>query len=566
VIARRLSCALLIAVLVCHGRVGRAAAPVLDNIYPAGAQRGTTATINASGKFDPWPVQAWSDSPEIKLEPAATSGTFTIKISDKASLGPHLIRVFNSEGASNLRLFFIGPQPEAAESEPNDDLSKIKTLQPLPITLNGQLEKPGDVDAFAFHLEAGQTLVASLHGRRLGSLMDPMLHLFDEAGHELAFAHDGFGLDPLLFHPARSTGTYIIRVSAFAFPPAADVKLTGGKNCIYRLSLTTGPFIRATSPAGMQRGQKKSVQLLGWNLPTNPTQEIDATKIRSSQDHLFIPTQDGETRFRIDIGEGPELMEDQAKSTLSPPFAINARISAANEEDRYEFAAKKDQKLTIALRAGTLGSPLDALLRLEDSTGKELLRSDDTVGDDDIKIDWNPPADGTYRAIVSDMKRQGGKDHLYRVSAQKPSPAISATVSAQEFRVMPGKTVAIKITSTRLNGHQAPLVALAADLSPGLTSTTAPIPEKSGEIEITLTASPTAKPASVPIRLMLLSTDPENASAQPAIFDLSKEANTQQLIASTDSIWLTVLTPPPTTLPTTQPTTKPTTQPKPAAK
>jgi hypothetical protein len=538
----------------------RAAAPVLESLYPAGGQRGATLTVTAIGKFEPWPVKGWADSADIKIEPGPPSGGLTIKIGENVPTGPHLLRLFNSEGASSLRLFMVGQSPELMEVEPNDELTKIKTIHTLPVTINGQLDKAGDIDAFAFRLEAGQTLTASLVGRRLGAPMDPMLHLFDESGNELAFSHDGFGLDPVLVFRARSTGTYIIRVSGFAHPPAAEVRLTGGKNCIYRLSLTTGPLARATQPAGIKRGEKKTLEL--WSPGSDgqrPTVEVDAIRVRASADHLFVPTADGEGRVRVDVGDGPELTEEAARSggILSPPLAINGRITAANEEDRFEFTAKKGEKLIISLRAGTLGSPLDALLRLEDAAQKELLRLDDPVGDGDLRNEWAAPADGNFRLIVADMKRQGSTDAIYRLSVQRPVPAITATVVGHEFRVMPGKTVGIKLNVGRLHGHSAALVALAADLPPGVVSSSGTLPDKGAEVEIVLAAATTAAPVTVPIRLMVVGTDPDNPFAQAAAYDLAKEAG-QQLIGSSEAIWLTVQPLPPST----QPATKPTTQPK----
>jgi hypothetical protein len=556
---RRLCYGLLILLVVCHGRVGRAAAPVLDYLYPAGGQRGATLTITGGGKFESWPVQGWADSPEIKIEPAAGNGTFIIKIGEKTATGPHLIRVYNGDGASALRVFMVGQQREINETEPNDELSKVKTIQALPVTINGVLEKSNDVDAFAFHLEAGQCLIASVVGRRLGAPMDPMLHLYDEAGTELAFAHDGFGLDPLLMYRARLSGNYIVRISAFAFPPAADVKLTGAKNDIYRLSLTTGTFARASYPAGIQRGQKKTLELVNL-CPAGEKSaiEVDATKVKRNWDHLFIPTADGEGRLRVEVGDGPELIEENvsANSALSAPFAINGRISSAGEEDRFEFAAKKGEKLIISLRAGTVGSALDALLRLEEASQKELLRNEDSIGDGDLRVEWMPPADGKYRIIVSDLKRQGSKEAFYRLSLEKAQAAVTATVAASEYKVMAGKSVPIKINVNRQNGHAASLLAVATDLPASITSSSAAIPEKGGEVTITLTASGEAKAASVPIRVMLLGTDAENPFAQATSFDLAKEAN-QSLIPSTEFIWLTVEPIPPATQPSTKPASRP---------
>jgi hypothetical protein len=538
-----------------------AAAPTLDYLYPPGGQRGTTVTVTATGKFEPWPVQGWASSPDIKVEAGAASGQLSIKIAENAATGPHLVRLFNAEGASALRLFMVGQSPEMVETEPNDEITKSKPLPSLPMTINGVLEKSGDIDAFAFKLEAGQTLVASLMGRRLGAPMDPMLHLFDDAGHELAFSHDGVGLDPVLTFRARSAGTYVIRVSGFAHPPAAEVRLTGGKTCFYRVNLTTGVFARSTCPMGIKRGEKKALEVANYGGDgQNTSVEVDATKLRAAQDHLFVPTVDGEGRVRIEVGDGPEMLEDQAKSAgiLNAPVAINGKVSATGEEDRFEFAAKKDNKLVISVRAGTVGSPLDALLRLEDSMGKELIKIDDSIGDGDLRSEWNPPADGNYRAIVTDMKRAGSPNSIYRLSIQRPTPAVAAAVVGHEFRVMPGKSVGIKLNVSRLHGHAASVIVVAADLPPGVVATSAAVAEKGGEVELTLTAAVTAKPASVPIRLMLVGTDPDSPFAQPASYDLAKEAG-QQVLMSTEAVWLTVLTPPPP--PATQPATKPATQP-----
>jgi hypothetical protein len=261
---------------------------------------------------------------------------------------------------------------------------------------------------------------------------------------------------------------------------------------------------------------------------------------------------------RVEVVDGPELMEEsiQAGAVLSPSFAINGRIASAGEEDRFEFAAKKSEKLIISLRAGTLGSSLDALLRIEDEAKKELLRNEDSIGDGDLRVEWTAPADGKYRLIVSDLKRQGSKDAIYRLSAQIAQPSISATVANHELKLKAGQSTVVKVNVARLNGHAAPLVALATDLPAGVTSSSATVGEKGGEVSITLSATADSKASSAPIRLVLLGTDTEHPFAQTATYDLSKEA-LQSLVASSESIWLTLQPLPPATQPATKPATQP---------
>ena len=58
---------------------------------------------------------------------------------------------------------------------------------------------------------------------------------------------------PLLIYHARVSGTYHPRLRLR--PRPADVKLTGAKRDIYRLSLTTGPFARAHLARQIQRAE-----------------------------------------------------------------------------------------------------------------------------------------------------------------------------------------------------------------------------------------------------------------------------------------------------------------------
>jgi len=100
-------------------------------------------------------------------------------------------------------------------------------------------------------------------------------------------------------------------------------------------------------------------------------------------------------------------------------------------------------------------------------------------------------------------ERQGAKDATY-ASREKALPAIAATVAGHEFKVVAGKSAAIKLNVNGLNGHVAGLVAIATDLPPNLSASSAAISDKGGEVTITLSATTEAKAASVPIRLMVL--------------------------------------------------------------
>jgi len=525
----------------------RAAAPVLDYLYPCSGQRGTTVALTAGGKFEKWPVQAWADATGLKVQLGSESGKLSIQIDKDTPPGPHLLRLYNAEGASALRVFIVGSDREVADAEPNDEIAKAQAVDALPVTVNGRLEKSGDVDSYSVKLDAGQCLAASVKGRRLGAPMDPMLHLFDSSGNEVAFVHDGLGLDPLLVYRAEKAGTYVVRVSAFAYPPAADVKLTGKAEDVYRLHLSAWMPARCVIPAGVRRGSKATVAVVDWGGSPSP-REVDATAVDADQESLFLPATGLEETFHVELSDGPELTEAEAKGTSTgqnpaAPFAVTGRLERDGEEDAYRFAAKKGERLILVARSVALASPMDPVLRIEDESGKFLASDDDGVSPGtpggDAQIQWDPPADGVYRAVVGDLDRAGGPEYVYRLSVRKPLPGVEATVDAEEYRVAPGKPATIKVKVNRSNGHIGGLVVVTMGL-PGVTATSADVPDNGGEVALTLTAAADAKAASGPIRVMLLGTDKAHPIVKLAQVNLRRD-NSQELVAKTDAIWLTVV-------------------------
>src|SRR5256885_1413624 len=147
----------------------RAEVPTLDYLFPGGGQRGTTNSLTIGGKFDPWPPKVWVDSAGLHFEPQTNKGSFKVVIESEAKVGAHLIRIFNDDGASAPRWFVVGVEHEISEIETNDSWTEAQHIEALPITINGRLEKSGDVDSFAVRLEADKWLIATVDAYAIGS-------------------------------------------------------------------------------------------------------------------------------------------------------------------------------------------------------------------------------------------------------------------------------------------------------------------------------------------------------------------------------------------------------------
>jgi hypothetical protein len=157
----------------------QAAVPVLDQVFPAAIQIGTTQSVTLVGKFDPWPTRLDLDIPGVSWEPTTNSGVIRVRVAPEAPAGPRVIRAFSPEGVSEPRFLILSQRPQQAEVEPNDAVPSAQVLTGLPAELNGRLEKNGDVDSYAVDLRAGQTLVARLEAYTLQSPLDPVMRLLD---------------------------------------------------------------------------------------------------------------------------------------------------------------------------------------------------------------------------------------------------------------------------------------------------------------------------------------------------------------------------------------------------
>lgn len=539
-------------------RVG-AAVPSLEHLHPVALQVGTTNPVAAIGKFDPWPPQVWMDAPGIVFKPETNSGKFSLEIAADTAVGPHLVRLFNEQGASGPRFLVVTQEPQAAEQEPNDEFTKPQRIENLPATLNGRLDKNGDVDSYAIALEAGQTLIASIEAYTLASPIDAVLRLLDSRGVEAAFNHDdGRTLDPSLEFTAKAPGTYVLQVFGFAFPATADVRFTGGNACVYRLHFSRGPTLRHTLPLGVQRGARTPLRLLAWNVGAAGAREweFDASDLPPNCAFATVRPPGFENALELPVSDGPERTEREPNDSsaeanpLEVPGAVTGSIEKPGDEDRFLFTAKKGEQWVLEVQSASLGFPLDCWLKIEDPQGKELARADDGASADP-RLEWAAPTDGSFVAAVGNVLHRGGGGCLFRLSATRPKPTLKAVVAANAFTIEPGTTNEVKLTVTRLHGFSAKLSASVQGLPDRVTMESVEVPDKSGDLTLKLIAATEARPFNGPFQIILTETETKQEHAAIAELVGSTVNNgvpggfTKLLIESTDQLWLTVLPPPP---------------------
>lgn len=526
----------------------------IAHIYPAGGKVGASFPITVAGQFMQNPTSAWADHPGIQVKATPKPTVFDVTLAPDVPLGPHLLRFFNEDGASPPRIFMVGGYEEIMEKEPNDDFRSPQRLDKIPVTVNGVLERAGDADTYAFHAEAGRWIVLALDGYGLGVQMDPALRLMDEHGVEVVLSHDTYNLDPLIAWQVSKTGTYLVEVVAFTHPPAADITFRGSADYTYRLTITDGPYARSASPAAVQVGHEAELKLRGWNL--GPKMEeaqarklpaLDSQSAEAATGTRHLPSLNGETVLAAVVSvpvvtENKPDQRDGPAQHVTLPVAISGRIEAPKDEDRYRFSAKKGETVEFHLHAASLHSPLDPVLQIEDTQGKVLKASNESVENTDPVLKWTAVTDGEYVARVRDLYSRGGWDFDYVLECAPRLLALAATLDANAYKLEPGKTVELKLNVKLTGDFKGKLTARVEGLPEGVTSKELEVPKKGGEVKLTLTAAAEAESANQPFVVTLQTSEPDAPMMARATFDLrGVEPRGDRLINEGSQPWLTVL-------------------------
>jgi hypothetical protein len=315
---------------------------------------------------------------------------------------------------------------------------------------------------------------------------------------------------------------------------------------VYRLTITTGPFARSALPAGVKRGSKSPVSLLGWNLPPAAAQLVDASHALPADQTLFVPAALSGDTLWLDVGETNEVTEVEPNDTAAKPqpvllpATLNGRIEKPGDVDRFAFTAKRNERFNFRVHAVALRSPVAARLRVEDPNGVSLVQQEG--GDlSDPRLGWTAPADGRFVLAISDMYGNGGPEHFYRIEHAAPPPSFTATVPTHAFFVENGKTNEIKVTVTRNDGFKEKLALAVKGLPDGVKATLPPASDKGGEMKIELVAAPDARAASVPLEIILTAPEVRPPVSRSATFSLrGTEPRGDRLINDGHVAWLTV--------------------------
>ena len=491
-----------------------AEAPKLDTLFPAGGQTGSSFTLTAGGKLDEKAV-LWTEAEGVYFVPSGKKGVWQATVTAQAQPGIHLVYAYNQEGASEPRPFSIGKYPEMEESEPNNEVGKGQPVSKLPVCINAKLAERGDVDGYCVKLKAGQTLVALVEAYALGSPVDMMAHIVDPQGIRVKTFSDARNLDPFIAYTAEKDGLYTVQLAGFIHPPAADVKLHGSSNSIYRLHLSTGPVVTQIYPAAIPQKGKTEAELIGHKLdPKKLRLTLDENAPIHRGGDVLVNPPDSIQPIQVILTEKAATLEKEPNNKVEQATSIQAGAGAAaglisdrTDVDRFVMTMKKGEKMQARLKSKALGLPLDATLRVEGPDGKTVTSAIDQSNDPDPNVSWTAAAEGAYQLIVEDQFHRGGPEHYYVLETGLPAPTYAVTLPERKPVVIErGKSLSVKLNIKMLNGFKEPLIARAFGLPAGVHAADVAVPEKGGDVELKLVAASNVETVTAPITFQVWTT------------------------------------------------------------
>src|SRR5690349_17422304 len=254
----------------------RTTPPTLNAVNPVGIARGTTVEMTveglnlarASAIYFSEPgvtgkilrVKELPDLSDVRLGSNGTPSTIDlgplpprnqvtveVEVSPDAEIGAVRFRLQTPLGTSPEGRFLIEPYyGESNDKEPNDSIdTAVETF--LPAILTGTISKPGDVDYYKIHVNAGQQVMFLNGAAQIGSTLQPVVTIFDADEKVVKQFGASGGMDAVRFaHRFSKTGVYYVKI--------ADYQESGKSSNFYRFIAGSFPLVASAFPLGVPTG------------------------------------------------------------------------------------------------------------------------------------------------------------------------------------------------------------------------------------------------------------------------------------------------------------------------
>ncbi|RMF40706.1 MAG: hypothetical protein D6753_11080 [Planctomycetota bacterium] len=459
-----------------------------------------------------------------------STGAFHLDASHLAA-GIYEARVAGRFGLSNPRRLLVTRQPvhrvEGDISHPG------LARDAAPGKIYEDLCAPRGRRYFRIALQKGQRLEAVVYAPQLDSRTIGRLILTDAAGQELSKGVAVRQWPARVVCDAPADGDYYLAVH--------DALYRGGEHFGYLLELSRSEsgnpapleldtlLLPVLDPNATASRLKYDLPARVWGMALRPPQPVLQLNsfLGASPDR---PSLDRPDSWWIGDWEPTDLLAEHPSQDLDRP---------ASAAPGVEFSARQGQPLWIEVQSSQwsqLTDPHVLIYQIADQSGRaieppKLLaeRNDGTtLGPPDMRLiardpmfPWSPPTDGRFRCVVQDDQggRRPTRARRFLLEVRPPRPDFAAlawplyphnnaaAARPSGLQVMRGGTAAVRLIVARRDGFNAPLLAQAIDLPPGVHSSIAWIAPGQMEGTVILTGDDDAPQWTGPIRIVVAQPD-----------------------------------------------------------
>lgn len=246
------------------------------------------------------------------------------------------------------------------------------------------------------------------------------------------------------------------------------------------------PTITDLQPRGAQKGRPFTLTLIGRDLgegakieSTLPATFTPLGPEKGAMGATFLVEPTGEPAVGVysvrvttpygisnvqlfSVGAFPEFTEDESRPGALPnsndtieaaqplpagPLTVNGKLRGP-ERDVYRISAKAGEKRVIEVEARRVGSAIDPVIELQDSSGKVLARSEDApLLGLDARLEFSFPREGYYYVVLHDARFSTQSANFYRLKIGTYSyPAEVFPLGGRR-----GETVQVSLGTQKIN-------------------------------------------------------------------------------------------------------------------
>lgn len=487
-------------------------APEIKNLSLRGLQIGATTTlvIDGDGLLPEPRIELGVVVAKQTIKPNATDKRVEIEISldGNVEAGLYPLRLVTADGVSNAALVGVDGLVQSPV---------VESLPALPVAVSGVIQ--GEQTArTSFSGKQGDAVLIEVEARRLGSQLNPVVHVYDSRRVQIGWAQGSGTLagDMRLSVTLPADGQYAVELH--------DALYQGRGPGHFRLKLGQWRYSDLTLPLAVKKGTSQAVQHVDSNLDGDAKSDVQAPP----QARFFPATWPAVSGF-FSGAKPPLLASDHEEFVEAPasdgnlqqlatPSGVSGRIDQPRQEDRYRVAVEPKQKLRIDVMAARTGSPLDGVVTIYDESGKNVLATnDDRPGLADPGVDFTVP-DGASAVVVGikDMLGRGGREFVYRVSIQRQeTPEFALALTEDRVTVPQGGSALVRVQVER-KGYNGPIDLFFDGLPAGVSVENSTIPAESDLGLVLLNGTGTSQEFAV-VNVVGKSTSAADGGAEPII-------------------------------------------------